>query len=323
MKTVHSSLSRNLFKMILHRIAGAIRPSFRGRIVFFTLLMFASLARGQQLFFKQFSVSEGLAQSTVFKVIQDSHDIYWLGTQAGVSSFDGTGFKNYSSGDGLAENGVRAICEDLSGNIWFGHTGGGISRYDGKQFEVIGSLDSLIKSNVTSLVVDSLGHLWITTQASGVIEVLNPHEGLDKLENRQYTGNEISDRVFSGYVDHTGALYFVTDLNVKVYNRDSTRFDNVILKGIPQYFNTTCVLVDRKGRSWFGNHNGGLYRYDPDADTSEMFDLIKAGLPSNFVSTLFEDNRGNIWAGTWGGGMVRIGEEGDLFLSRLKMVCPG
>ena len=309
--------------MIWHKFAGAIRLPKGGRIVFLGLVMLSGQLQGQQLFFKQFSVSEGLAQSTVFKVIQDRNDIYWLGTQAGVSRFDGTAFTNYSSENGLAENGVRAICEDHLGNIWFGHTGGGVSRYKGGKFEVIHSLDSLINSNVTSMVEDSTGHLWITTQSSGVVELVNPTVALDSLESRQYTGSEISDRVFGGYMDHSGALYFVADPNVKVYNRDSARFDNVIMNGIPQYYATTCILADHRGQLWFGKYNGGLYRYDPETDESHMYDLIEAGLSSNWVSTLFEDNRGNIWAGTWGGGMLRINREGEMDLFSTENGLPG
>jgi len=119
-------------------------------------------APGTAIFFKEFSVSEGLAQSTVYKVIQDSSDLYWLGTQAGVSSFDGSTFTNYSSGNGIAENGVRAICESEEGVLWFGHTGGGVSRFYREKFEVVSALDTLIGSTVTSMLMDFDGHLWIT-----------------------------------------------------------------------------------------------------------------------------------------------------------------
>ena len=64
---------------------------------------------GQQFYFDQFTVSDGLAQSTIYDVIQDRNDVYWLGTQAGVARFDGMKFQNYSTANGLAENGVRAI----------------------------------------------------------------------------------------------------------------------------------------------------------------------------------------------------------------------
>jgi len=303
--------------------AGTIRLPKGGRIVVLGLVMLSGPLLGQQLYFKQFSVSEGLAQSTVFKVIQDRNDVYWLGTQAGVSSFDGKDLPIFSTGNGLAENGVRAICEDRSGNIWFGHTGGGVSRYAGDRFEVISSMDSLINSNVTSVVEDSAGHVWITTQSSGVIELMNPEDAVDNLRMRHYEGSEISDRVFGGYVDHSGDLYFVADPNVKVYNRDSVKFDNVIMNGIPQYYATTCILVDHQGQYWFGKYNGGLYRYDPETDQSHMVDLIEAGLASNWVSALFEDNRGNIWVGTWGGGMLRIDGAGDIDLFSTRNGLPG
>jgi ligand-binding sensor domain-containing protein/serine phosphatase RsbU (regulator of sigma subunit) len=325
MKTAPSSLSRKHInsKMSVQWFERAIRLPLRGRVAFFVMVLLSFHLQGQQLFFKQFSVSEGLAQSTVFKVIQDSEDIYWLGTQAGVSSFDGTRFSNFSSGNGLAENGVRAICEDRNASVWFGHTGGGVSRYRGKKFEEIESMDSLINSNVTSIVEDSAGHIWITTQASGVIEILNPGAEKRNLAFRKYKGSEISDRVFGGYVDPHGGLYFVADPNVKVYNSDSARFDNLIMNGIPQYYATTCILADHRGNFWFGKYNGGLYRYDPETDQSSMFDLIKAGLTSNWVSTLFEDNLGNIWAGTWGGGMVRINSEYEVELFSSRNGLPG
>lgn len=310
----HSSLFRKHIKMINYIVALPIRPTKGGRIIILWLLLFACHARGQQLFFDRFSVAEGLAQSTVFKVIQDRNDILWLGTGAGVSRFDGAEFKNFSAEQGLAENGVRAICEDRYGNIWFGHSGGGISRYSGKQFDVYKRLGDLINSNVTSIVEDSLGHIWITSLASGVIELFNPEEDLENIVFEQYTGSEISDRVFSGYVDHHGELWFVADPNVKKYNPDSSRFDNVLLNGIPQYYATTCIVVDHKGNIWFGKYNGGLYRYSPLSNDSEMFDLIKSGLSSNWVSTLYEDNRGNIWAGTWGGGVAMISPEGKIEL---------
>jgi ligand-binding sensor domain-containing protein/serine phosphatase RsbU (regulator of sigma subunit) len=296
--------------------------SLKGRSLFFGLFILICGLQGQQYFFKQYTVSEGLAQSTVFKVIQDRNDLYWIGTQAGVSRFDGTEFSNYSSIDGLAENGVRAICEDRSGNIWFGHTGGGISRYNGIRFETSIDLKKLTGSTITSVVEDSAGHLWITTQTSGVIELLNPESAINDLVTKQYTGSEISDRVFSGYVDDSGSLYFVADPNLKRYHSDSARFDNVILNGVPRYYATTCLLVDRNGNFWIGKYNGGLYRYDPTKDQSKMYDLIKEGLSSNWVSTLYEDHMGQIWAGTWGGGMARIGDGDRVMLFKPENGLP-
>ncbi len=323
MKMARSSLSRKIIKMIFHVIDQTIRLIRYRRMVFLWIGLLSISSFGQQLYFDQFSVSEGLTQSTVYKVIQDQNDIFWIGTDAGVSKFDGLEFTNLSAEDGLAANGVRAICEDGHGNIWFGHAGGGVSRFNGHRFEILGMKEITLNSNVTSILRDSTGHLWLTTFGSGVIEIMNPQAPLDKLEMRQYSGHELSDRVVGGFVEGTGRIYFVADINVKYYLQDSSRFDNLQMNGIPKYYVTTSILVDGRGNIWFGKHNGGLYRYDPDQDDAEMYDLIKSGLSSNWVSTLFEDREGNIWAGTWGGGMIRINNENQVSLFNDNNGLPG
>ena len=263
----------------------------------------------QQYYFDQFSVSEGLAQSTVYKIIQDRSNIYWLGTRAGVSSFDGAGFVNYSAVDGLAENGVRAICEDQNGLIWFGHTGGGISLYNGTGFKVIYSPAARKHSTITSIVMDSAHHLWFTTEGAGLIKLSNPEAHPDHFHFVQYSGSELSDQVYGHYLDRDGRIYFVTDLGVKYFNADSSRFDNLRLNGVPSFYQTTSILVDSRGKTWIGKYHGGLYCYNPELDSSLMYDLVKAGLSSNWISTLFEDSDGNIWAGTFEGGLARIGPD--------------
>ena len=307
MRMAPSSSYRKIINMIKYCKERTIRLGFFRRVVFLWMgLGIWSMADAQQLYFDQFSVSDGLAQSTIYKIIQDHNDLYWMGTVEGVTRFDGVEFVNYSSADGLAENGVRSICEDRQGQIWFGHTGGGVSRFNGINFEILPKGDLFQDSDITSIVEDTAGHLWFTTDGSGVIRIQQPDLPLAELALEQFSGRDLSDRIFGSHLDHEGNLYFITDINERVFNPDNAQFQNLALTGIPQYYITTCMHVDRKGHTWIGKYNGGLYRYDPEADAAEMYDLVKAGLKSNWVSTLFEDRTGNIWAGTWEGGMVRI-----------------
>jgi ligand-binding sensor domain-containing protein len=87
-----------------------------------------------------------------------------MGTQAGMSRFDGAEFKNFTAEDGLSEGGVRAICQDAFGNIWMGHDGGGISRFDGNKFEILQNTAIHFKSNITTILEDSDGNIWIASQ---------------------------------------------------------------------------------------------------------------------------------------------------------------
>ncbi len=290
--------------MILLKYVKIIRPA--GRIIFLFLFLVTLQVSGQKYYFDQYSVSEGLAQSTVYCILQDMNDIFWLGTQAGVSRFDGSEFINYTAEDGLARGGVRAICQDAAGNIWFGHEGGGITRFNGDHFEKFEGAELIFKSNITTMTEDLEGRLWIGSEQTGAAVIYNPTAPIRELKYEQYLGKRLSDRVFGSFLSKEGDLYFITDPMVKKFDPDSSKFDNLVLNGIPRYFATTSMLKDSRDNLWFGTYHGGLYRYDPGKDNTEMFDLVKLGMTSNWVSSLYEDHNGNIWVGTWGGGVARI-----------------
>ncbi len=271
-------------------------------------LVFCSLSFSQIYYFDNYSVSEGLAQSKVFSIIQDHNDYIWLGTEGGVSRFDGVNFKNFTSEDGLAINGVRTIFEDAAGFIWLGHTGGGITRYDGWNFQVYEEASMLINSDVTSICQESGGSIWITTAQSGALNIWNPDAPeMSDFKYEQFQGRRLSDRVFDMFVGRDSTLYFVTDVGVMTKKPGSEEFEKLFIQGMG-YFQVTSILEDRKGNFWFGTYNDGLYKYSGDEE-GLVFYNTRNGLAHNFVSTLFEDSRGNIWVGTWGGGLSRIRDE--------------
>jgi len=276
---------------------------------FFTgaFLFFSVIASGQIYYFDNYSVSKGLAQSKVFAIIQDRNDYVWMGTEGGVSRFDGINFENFTSEDGLALNGVRTILEDSLGFLWFGHTGGGITRYDGRQFTILEAADTLFDSDITSINQDQEGRIWITSAQSGALNIRNP-EGIfsGDFQFEQYRGGRLSDRVFDLYIGRDGALYFITDIGVQKKTPDSEDFEKFFIKGMG-YFQITSFLEDMHGNFWFGTFNDGLYQYDSDTEGLNFYNT-RNGLAHNFVSTLYEDSHGKIWAGTWGGGLTRIRE---------------
>ena len=114
-------------------------------------MLITSLSTAQSYYFDNYSVNNGLAQSTAYSIIQDNKGFIWIGNGSGVSRFDGTDFFNYTSADGISVNGVRAILQDSSGNIWLGHTAGGVSLFDGHDFYRL-EIDSN-KLNLTSLIL--------------------------------------------------------------------------------------------------------------------------------------------------------------------------
>lgn len=79
-----------------------------------------------ELYFEQ----DGLINNNVLSVCGDGSGITWVGTVAGVSSFNGEQWTNYNTDDGLAGDSVFSIACDPDGSVWFG-TNTGASHFDG------------------------------------------------------------------------------------------------------------------------------------------------------------------------------------------------
>jgi ligand-binding sensor domain-containing protein/class 3 adenylate cyclase len=268
----------------------------------------------QTYYFDHYSVKEGLAQSKINCMLQDKNGKIWMGTGSGVSTFNGIEFVNYSSEDGFAPNGVKSLLMDKNGNIWFGHLNGGISFYDGKKIVKVTINNLNLESDITSIVEDAYGDIWMSSIRSGVIRITN-RDDINNLEWKQYKGKEgLSDAVFSIAGTSSKDLYFITDVGIKYYVRDKDNFEffHSKLKGLPRYFQITCMYEDVFANLWFGTHNGGLYKYDKDERLFTIYDAQRDGLSFNFISVINGDKEGNIWAGTWGGGITRFSTEGVL-----------
>ena len=72
----------------------------------------------QKFTYTHYSTEQGLAGSIVYCTAQDNEGFLWFGTETGLSRFDGTGFKNFTTADGLTDNTVRKIFCDSRSRIW-------------------------------------------------------------------------------------------------------------------------------------------------------------------------------------------------------------
>ncbi|MGD9317051.1 MAG: two-component regulator propeller domain-containing protein, partial [Anaerolineae bacterium] len=136
--------------------------------------------------FQHFSIEQGLSQSVVPSILQDSRGFMWFGTQDGLNRFDGYEFVVYKHDpedpDSLGGNFVQALNEDTSGTLWIGTNGGGISQLDretGRFTHYRHDPDdphSLSDNVVLALYEDREGVLWIGTAGEG-LDSFDPNTG--------------------------------------------------------------------------------------------------------------------------------------------------
>ena len=170
-----TQLLRNLFFPSNGKMLRRSRyPSISIAILFYV----SCLALGQSDFsFRNISVKDGLAESTVKVIFEDHNGLMYLGTENGMDVYDGYEFKNYhmNSFDDLSilGNKVSCIYEDSQNKIWVG-TELGVSVFDPetRMFSrpiVPEDIDNEVLEDPETIIDDSKGSIWVKLSDSGTI----------------------------------------------------------------------------------------------------------------------------------------------------------
>ena len=103
-------------------------------LITISIIIYSLLIQAQEYTFKQFTVADGLSQSTVFAILQDSKGYLWLGTIDGLNRYDGYQFKIFLNDPldsaSLSDNFISALFEDSNNNLWIGTINGYLNRFD-------------------------------------------------------------------------------------------------------------------------------------------------------------------------------------------------
>ena len=102
------------------------------KLLCISLLAFSFGAFCQERPYTFYTIHDGLPQSQIQCMFQDSRGYIWLGTYGGLCFFNGVKFQSIIPKDGLPTPLVRQIQEDKKGNIWFS-SGPFICKYDGQK----------------------------------------------------------------------------------------------------------------------------------------------------------------------------------------------
>ena len=89
------------------------------------------------------STSTSLCNNNVYAIATDAQSNIWIGTNDGLSKYDGSTWVTYTAPDYLGSNEVTSIAKDTDGNMWFG-TYGGVSKYDGADWIIYTTTDGLV-----------------------------------------------------------------------------------------------------------------------------------------------------------------------------------
>ena len=103
-------------------------------LLLFLLFVTSISAQLPRVMLRNYTTDQGLASSEVQKIYQDHLGYQWIGTDNGISCFNGYEFKNYGPLDGLEDPVVLQIDEDTYNSLWVCTLSGRLFKKVGNRF---------------------------------------------------------------------------------------------------------------------------------------------------------------------------------------------
>src|SRR5580692_1289106 len=151
-------------------------------LIFFLICYLPYSSRSQEYSYTHYDISDGLAGSTVYCITQDKDGFIWTGTETGVSRFDGTHFRNFTTKDGLPDVEILQMFSDSRGRVWMAPFRKSICYYfNGKIYNQ--ENDSLLrrlqfKGNVENFAEDAAGNILVQERAA--LHLISPSGMVDE-----------------------------------------------------------------------------------------------------------------------------------------------
>ncbi|GAB4289934.1 MAG: hypothetical protein Kow0068_15410 [Marinilabiliales bacterium] len=296
-------------------------------------VLLSSVGFGQNvtLKFDHITMEDGLSQSSVNCIMQDSYGFIWMGTQVGLNKYNGSNnmpfdyyLHNIYDTLSLSSNWIYSIDQDEDGNIWVGTVEGlnKIERKTGKIYRYLHdpkNPNSIAEEKVFGVLVDSKGIVWAKT--SMTLNKLDPKTGKFTHYVPFYDYMTSEDLLFGTPIieDSRGNILVGTKDGLDFFDREYEQFHRIHTKNSKLSSNYIYSLYeDDDGYIWIGTRNG-LNRYNPD--TREIINFMHDpdnpnSLSGNDVRAITQDKNGIFWIGTTNG-LNRFNPDNNTFTSYL------
>jgi ligand-binding sensor domain-containing protein/two-component sensor histidine kinase len=282
----------------------------------------------QQVFFKSYTVQDGLVANPVRCIYQDSKGFIWIGTFEGISRYDGYKFVNYTTNNGLSHNFINSFYQ-LGDQLLIAENNGAIDVIQNNTIR-----RALFLNSAVNVIVPDKQRILFTTDTAGIYEYRNgkvvQQYRLNKVAFGHIVDYNDSLLVASGvddnlvfYYKNMKPWYWVRNLytHFNFLFRDSKKRiwagtsgglkllpssikdQDFAYEQLPTVFNFAplnqtdvySMVEENEGGFWFGTSKGLVHLF---ADGSYQVYNEKDGLPSSSVISLFFDSENNLWIGT-------------------------
>lgn len=289
----------------------------------------AGQAQHKRYSVRNYSAIDGLPQSQVVSVVEDSNGYLWLGTLGGgLARFDGRDFKVYTTQDGLLSNEIMGLLLDHNQHLWILHSRG-ITKFNGNSFKTFQNTDSTEKPNWFRRVFEQRDSIFLITGGGSVAKIHNdsvyywekrvkPDRAIWKFHPNTngtncfwlddgsflvrtpnesiYFTPEVKPGKIYYFFDHKGQVYFNSETGM--YHLD---YAHRRIEKMPWKTEHHVLLYEEKENFFWTSDGNTLFREtftDPDPKTETVLNDID-------VFDVMIDSEGNTWFGSDGRGLFK------------------
>lgn len=254
--------------------------------------------------FDRLSVEHGLAQSAVQDMVQDDAGFLWVGTQYGLSRFDGYRFRNFrhesDNPDTLSHSRIMSLHLGGDGKLWVGSVAG-INRLDPQTLEIErvvplaapGEFRLPFRPYVQSILEDHQGNVVIQSTAG----ILVHHRLFGWFSLAEFSGSTDEFRNGEMVVGPAGRVWFLSPDGLWKLDRSLRRFQRILgPNGFEAVRGSQALAVLPTGLLALVSSEG-LLRFDPEQEqVVEHLRPREHGHAGNHVRSVAADSRGHLWA---------------------------
>ncbi len=298
---------------------------------FSLLLALNAFAQPSQYSLRNYKAVDGLPQSQVNILLEDSNGYLWIGTYGGgLARFDGHQFKVYTTLDGLQSNIISFLKLDSKQNLWIIHPRG-ITKFDGHKFTKFQQPGDPANAKRLKRIFEHKDSLFFTI---GMGQIGKIHNDSVYYWSRPISKNKDLSISFFHKMPSCEILLCVNDSSFIILGKNGDyqlshkeSFNN--LKNIFNYKGEVWITTDKgyfsidfKERKFIGRNldiKNHIVLYDSTANifwTRQGNNLLKESLTETKhkvdtvlldteINQVFLDAEGNTWFATNGTGLYK------------------
>jgi len=282
---------------------------------FLFLLPQTSFSQISDTRFRRISNEQGLSNSTVQCIFQDSRGFMWIGTIDGLNRYDGASFVVYKTNpkdaNSISDNNINYIYECQDHQLWIG-TAYGLNRFDpvsGKFTRFVydkNNANSISANIVNWICEDAEKRLWAGTVGGG-LNLFNPKTGgfLHFMHNAQKNNSLSNDTVNCLYKDKNQKLWIGTRDGLNILNDKNLTF-SICDVGVKGFTKISDIKGNKAGNLLINLGNVAEVLFNPVTKSLKMFSHNKndpGSVSSDYILSSLIDREDRIWLGTISGGL--------------------